>query len=143
MTEYEVVKPLIGGALIGFSASILMLVKGRIAGISGILEGILRPVSGDLWWRIIFILGLCFGGLVMSYFLPERFDLSTNRSLTMLGFAGLLVGVGVHIGCGCTSGHGVCGISRISSRSLIAVPTFMLVGAIVVWAVELYFGIRK
>ena len=138
--EFEIVKPLIGGTLIGLSSAILMLGAGRIAGISGILEGILRPKPNEFLWRVIFILGLCLGGFITSQFIPERFDLTTNRSFELIALAGLLVGVGVHIGCGCTSGHGVCGISRISSRSLIAVPTFMLVGAATVGLVRYLAG---
>jgi uncharacterized protein len=140
MTEFEIIKPLLGGILIGLSSAILMLVKGRIAGISGIFEGILRPKPGETLWRVIFILGLCIGGLTMSFLLPERFVLETNRSLQLIGLAGLLVGIGVHVGCGCTSGHGICGISRISTRSLVAVPTFMTVGAVVVWLVNQMIG---
>jgi len=140
MAEFEIIKPLIGGMLIGLSSAILMLGRGRIAGVSGIFEGILRPRADEVLWRVLFILGLCFGGLVMSFIYPERFNLETNRSIEMIALAGLLVGIGVHIGCGCTSGHGVCGISRISSRSLVAVPTFMFVGALVVWAVENFAG---
>jgi uncharacterized membrane protein YedE/YeeE len=136
MAEYEIVKPLMGGMLIGLSAAILMLARGRIAGISGIVEGVLRPKTGDVAWRVIFLVGLVTGGLVMANLLPERFDLTTNRTIGMTAFAGVLVGIGVHIGCGCTSGHGVCGISRISMRSLVAVPTFMGTGALVVWLVN-------
>lgn len=136
MTEFEIIKPLIGGMLIGLASAILMLGRGRIAGISGIFEGILRPTKGDFLWRVIFILGLSFGGLFMSFIMPERFNLESSRSLEMIGLAGLLVGIGVHIGCGCTSGHGICGISRFSVRSLVAVPTFMLSGAVVVWLIN-------
>ncbi len=138
MVEFEVAKPLLGGVLIGLAASILMLAKGRIAGISGIFEGLLRPKRGEILWRFLFILGLIIGGLIMNQFQPERFNLATNRSIEMIAIAGVLVGVGVHIGCGCTSGHGICGISRISPRSLVAVPTFMGVGALVVWAINFY-----
>jgi len=140
MAEFEVIKPLIGGMLIGLSAAVLMLTKGRIAGISGIVEGVLRPKSGDLMWRVIFLAGLLVGGMVMAMLLPERFDLTTNRTIQMTAVAGLMVGIGVHIGCGCTSGHGVCGISRISVRSLVAVPTFMGTGALVVWLVNQQLG---
>ena len=140
MAEFEVIKPLIGGMLIGLSAAILMLTKGRIAGISGIVEGVLRPKSGDVMWRVIFLAGLLVGGMVMAMLLPERFDLTTNRTIQMTAVAGLMVGIGVHIGCGCTSGHGVCGISRISLRSLVAVPTFMGTGALVVWLVNQQLG---
>lgn len=137
MVEFEIIKPLIGGMLVGLSAAILMLTKGRIAGISGIVEGVLRPKAGEVAWRVLFLSGLIIGGLAMSMLLPERFDLTTNRTLVMTAIAGLLVGIGVHVGCGCTSGHGVCGISRISARSLVAVPTFMTTGAVVVWLVNL------
>jgi len=136
MAEYEIIKPLIGGMLIGLSAAVLMLTKGRIAGISGIVEGVLRPKTGDVTWRVIFLAGLVVGGFVMAMLLPERFDLTTNRTMTMTAIAGILVGVGVHLGSGCTSGHGVCGISRISMRSLVAVPTFMGTGALAVWLVN-------
>lgn len=138
MVEFEVVKPLLGGVLIGLAASVLMLAKGRIAGISGIFEGLLRPKSGEILWRFLFIFGLLVGGLIMSLIQPERFNLDSNRSIEMIALAGVLVGFGVHIGCGCTSGHGICGISRISPRSLVAVPTFMSVGAIVVWAISFF-----
>ena len=140
MAEYEILKPLLGGMLIGLSSAILMLVKGRIAGISGIFEGLLRPIPGEIRWRLLFIGGLCLGGIIMFQFLPERFNLESERSLLMIALAGLLVGIGVHVGCGCTSGHGVCGISRISMRSIVAVPTFMLSGAIVVWLLNQYGG---
>ena len=92
--EFEIVKPLIGGTLIGLSSAILMLGAGRIAGISGILEGILRPKPNEFLWRVIFILGLCLGGFITSQFIPERFDLTTNRSFELIALAGLLVGVG-------------------------------------------------
>ena len=141
MTEFEILKPLIGGMLIGLSSAILLLARGRIAGISGIFEGILRPKPGKTLWRVLFISGLSLGGFAMAMILPERFVLETNRSIETLGIAGLLVGFGVHIGCGCTSGHGICGISRISVRSLVAVPTFMGTGAFVVWLVNLYLSV--
>jgi len=133
VTDFEIIKPLIGGVLIGFASALLMLVRGRIAGVSGIYEGILRPQSGDILWRFLFIFGLVVGGFTMQAMMPEQFNLETSRSIELIALAGLFVGLGVHIGCGCTSGHGVCGISRISMRSIAAVPTFMGVGALVVW----------
>ncbi|PCJ48461.1 MAG: YeeE/YedE family protein [Gammaproteobacteria bacterium] len=140
MSEFEVLKPLIGGMLIGLASAILMLTKGRIAGISGIFEGILMPKSGEISWRLFFISGLIIGGFAMSFVIPERFDLMTNRTIEMIGLGGLMVGFGVHIGCGCTSGHGVCGISRFSPRSFAAVPTFMGTGAVVVYLTNQYIG---
>ncbi len=138
MQEFEVIKPLIGGMVIGLSAAVLMLARGRIAGISGIIEGVLRPKSGEVAWRAIFLAGIICGGFLFSLFLPERFVVEINRTTPMIALAGLLVGVGTHIGCGCTSGHGICGISRFSMRSLVAVPTFMVTGAIVVWLIDHY-----
>ncbi len=138
MVEFEVVKPLVGGMLMGCSAAILMLTRGRIAGMSGIFEGLLRPKSGETLWRVLFMLGLTVGGLIMIQILPDRFNFATDRSIEMMALAGVLVGVGVHFGSGCTSGHGICGISRLSVRSLVAVPTFMGVGAVVVWGIN-YF----
>ncbi len=133
ITDFEIIKPLLGGVLIGFASAFLMLVRGRIAGVSGIFEGLLRPKSGDILWRFLFIFGLTVGGYAMASIMPERFSLETGRSIELIALAGLLVGIGVHLGCGCTSGHGICGISRVSMRSFTAVPTFMGAGALVVW----------
>ncbi|MEE4243833.1 MAG: YeeE/YedE thiosulfate transporter family protein [Kangiellaceae bacterium] len=140
MAEFEIFRPLIGGMAIGLASAVLMIAKGRIAGISGIVEGVIRPKSGDTLWRIIFIAGLLVGGLSMFLLMPDRFALDGARPITTTAIAGLLVGFGVHIGCGCTSGHGVCGISRISLRSLVAVPCFMVSGALVVWLYQLTGG---
>jgi len=138
--DFEVIKPLLGGMVIGLSAALLMLARGRIAGISGIIEGVLRPRPRELAWRLLFLAGIICGGLVLSFVMPERFVVDIGRTTPMIALAGVLVGVGTHIGCGCTSGHGICGISRFSVRSLVAVPTFMLTGAIVVWLVNHYFN---
>jgi len=139
MQDFEVIKPLLGGMVIGLSAALLMLARGRIAGISGIVEGVLRPRPGEVTWRLLFLGGIICGGLVLSFIMPERFVVDINRTMPMIALAGLLVGLGTHIGCGCTSGHGICGISRFSVRSLVAVPTFMTTGAVVVWLVNQYF----
>jgi len=139
MQDYEIIKPLLGGMVIGLSAALLMLARGRIAGISGIVEGVLRPKQGEVAWRVLFLSGIICGGLVLSIIIPERFVVEINRTTGMVALAGVLVGIGTHIGCGCTSGHGICGISRFSVRSLVAVPTFMLTGATVVWLVNRYF----
>ncbi|MDQ7048195.1 MAG: YeeE/YedE thiosulfate transporter family protein [Enterobacterales bacterium] len=140
MQDFEIIKPLLGGMVIGLSAALLMLARGRIAGISGIIEGVLRPKSGEIAWRVLFLCGIICGGLIFSFIMPERFVVEINRTTWMVALAGLLVGIGTHIGCGCTSGHGICGISRFSVRSLVAVPTFMLTGATVVWVVNLYIA---
>jgi len=140
MPEFEIIKPLLGGFLIGLSASLLMLANGRIAGCSGILEGILIPKVNDFSWKSTFIIGLLFGGFIMFKLSPEQFAIHINRSLTVIGLGGVCVGIGTHIGCGCTSGHGVCGISRLSPRSLVAVPTFIFSGAVTVWIMNHFFG---
>ncbi|PKB22086.1 YeeE/YedE family protein [Janthinobacterium sp. 64] len=123
---------LAGGMLIGLAAALLILFNGRIAGISGILGGLLRPRSGDLGWRIAFLAGLI--GTPLLYRLwqalpPVQIDAGTPALIV----AGLLVGVGVRYGAGCTSGHGVCGLSRLSPRSLAATIAFMAAGFLTVY----------
>lgn len=118
---------LLGGVLIGVAASMLLLLNGRVAGISGIVGGLLRPRRGDAGWRIAFVAGLIGAPLVYGLFTalpPVRVDASYGA----LAVAGLLVGVGTRYGSGCTSGHGVCGLSRLSLRSLVATATFMAAG---------------
>ena len=118
---------LAGGVLIGLAAAMLVLFNGRIAGISGILGGLLRPKRGDLSWRLAFVIGLIIAPAAYQMFaaLPaSRIDVSE----VMLIIAGLLVGVGTRYGAGCTSGHGVCGLSRLSARSLVATLVFMVAG---------------
>jgi uncharacterized membrane protein YedE/YeeE len=118
---------LAGGLLIGLAASSFILLNGRIAGISGILGGLLRPARGDVTWRIAFLAGLVAAPLAYALYssLPgARID-AGNGTLVA---AGLLVGLGTRYGAGCTSGHGVCGLSRLSPRSLVATASFMLAG---------------
>ena len=118
----------IGGALIGVAASILLLTQGRIAGISGIAGSLLKAGVPDKNWRWAFVFGLLAGGLVLALVSPQVFVVSTERPLWMMGLAGLLVGFGTQMGSGCTSGHGVCGVSRLSGRSIVATLTFMATG---------------
>jgi uncharacterized membrane protein YedE/YeeE len=110
---------LLGGALIGIAAAMFLLWNGRIAGISGILGGLLRPKTGDLAWRFAFLAGLILAPVIYRLFAPMP-ALQITASTGMLIVAGLLVGVGTRYGAGCTSGHGVCGISRLSPRSIVA-----------------------
>lgn len=117
-----------GGGLIGLSATINLLVVGRVTGVSGIFFGALKPFSGDFLWRVKFVVGLALGGALAALWLEEAFVNTTNRSLPLLLSAGFLVGFGTKLGSGCTSGHGVCGISRLSRRSLIATVSFMAAG---------------
>jgi uncharacterized membrane protein YedE/YeeE len=118
---------LAGGLLIGIATAMLLLLNGRIAGISGILGGLLRPAGGDIAWRLAFLLGLIGAPLVAGLFvtLPA---VQVDAGDAMLVAAGLLVGIGTRYGSGCTSGHGVCGVSRLSPRSLVATAAFMLAG---------------
>lgn len=113
-----------GGVLIGLSASAMILFPGRIAGVSGILGGLMPPRPGDAAWRVAFVLGLLLAPLAASLWrAPSPPGLSTN--ILLLATAGALVGFGARLGSGCTSGHGVCGLARLSPRSLAATATFM------------------
>jgi uncharacterized protein len=118
---------LAGGVLIGAAASMLLLFNGRVAGISGIIGGLFKPAAGDAWWRIAFVAGLILAPLAYTVFakLPES-RVDTGFVATVI--AGLLVGIGTRYGAGCTSGHGVCGLSRLSPRSLVATLAFMATG---------------
>jgi uncharacterized membrane protein YedE/YeeE len=142
MHNFTPLPALAGGALIGLSAAALLLFNGRIAGITGIVGGLLRPTKGDVLWRLLFVAGLGTGGLLMTWLRPGSFDMSLPRSAASLGAAGLLVGFGTRLSNGCTSGHGVCGIGRLSPRSLAATVTFILTGMVTVWAIRTLGGGR-
>jgi uncharacterized membrane protein YedE/YeeE len=131
---------LAGGLIIGIAAAMFVLLNGRIAGISGVLGGLLRPVRGDISWRAAFILGLIGAPLLYAIFteLPRP---QIDAGYAGLIAAGLLVGVGTRFGSGCTSGHGVCGISRLSPRSLVATAAFMLAGFITVYIARHLIGV--
>lgn len=131
---------LVGGMFIGLSASLLLLVNGRIAGISSIVGELLRPGGGDIGWRVAFLLGLITTGVVATLVSPESFAVAVDRHVVWVGLAGLLVGFGTRLGNGCTSGHGVCGLSRLSIRSLIATLTFIGTGALAVFVSKLLRG---
>ena len=133
MHNFTPIPSLVGGMLIGLSASAMLLLDGKIAGISGILAGVLKPIAGDTLWRICFLAGLLTGGMLLRILLPTAFDFGIIRPLPMLTIAGLLVGFGTRLGSGCTSGHGVCGVSRLSARSLVATATFIFTGALTVY----------
>jgi uncharacterized membrane protein YedE/YeeE len=128
----------IGGVLIGIASVALMSINGRIAGISGILAGIFTPRSPDTPWRMAFLLGLLLAPLAYRWLVPAPLPTPTiDASYPTLVVAGLLVGVGTRYGAGCTSGHGICGLSRLSVRSLIATLCFMLAGFAVVALIRL------
>ena len=121
-----------GGLLIGLSAALFVLLNGRIMGISGIVGGLLPARSGDIAWRVLFVVGVLAAPWVYARF-GEIPAMQIDASMLTLVAAGLLVGVGTRIGSGCTSGHGVCGLSRLSPRSLVATLTFMAAGFITVF----------
>ncbi len=131
---------LAGGIVIGISASMFVLLNGRIAGISGVVGGLLKPMRGEISWRTAFIIGLVGAPLLYAMFteLPRP---QIDAGPTGLIAAGLLVGVGTRYGSGCTSGHGVCGISRLSRRSLVATATFMLAGFATVYVMRHLIGV--
>ncbi len=126
---------LLGGVLIGAAAALLILLNGRIAGISGIIGGLLRPAQGDILWRITFVAGLILAPLVYGVFYAWP-QVQVDADYGGLIIAGLLVGVGTRYGSGCTSGHGVCGISRLSPRSIAATAIFMAAGLVSVYLIR-------
>ena len=133
IVEFSWLPALAGGIMIGTASAMLMAFNGRVAGISGILGGLLSRWSPDQWWRLTFLLGLVLGGGIAFYWAPEAFiDITENGTMQVLA-AGLLVGLGTRIGSGCTSGHGVCGIGRLSIRSLVATLVFVGSGMLTVF----------
>ena len=132
MTDFEVIMPLTGGILIGIAASMMLLFSGRIAGISGIFGGMIFQQGKERAWRLSFITGLIAGGILLYTINTEFFENSSGRGILAVNIAGLLVGIGTRIGGGCTSGHGVCGIGRLSVRSIVATVTFVFAGMITV-----------
>ena len=130
---------LIGGAIIGVAVALFVVLNGRIAGVSGILGGLARPQAGDISWRVAFVAGLIAAPLAWGLLaaLPE---IRVDASVSVLVAAGLLVGIGTRYGGGCTSGHGVCGVSRASPRSVAATLAFMAAGFATVYVVRHLIG---
>ena len=127
-----------GGILLGIASAVFILINGRILGISGILGGLLAPKTGDVGWRIAFVLGMLAAPITMSLLTPDDF-ISAPRidaDYVMIVIAGLLVGYGTRLGSGCTSGHGVCGLSRLSPRSMVATGIFMAAGFVIVFVIR-------
>jgi uncharacterized membrane protein YedE/YeeE len=141
MESFTPAASLLGGVLIGLAASGLLWLDGKLAGISGIVGGMLHPERGDVGWRAAFVAGLLAGGMILRIALPAAFTISVREPLPLLLAAGLLVGFGTRLGNGCTSGHGVCGISRGSPRSLVATATFMATGVLTVLLVRHVLGV--
>ena len=126
--------PLLGGLLIGAAVSLMLYLNGRVTGVSGIIYGAtVTPTKGDRAWRWYFISGMLIGGFILKSLRPEAFSGGLPTQDWTLVVAGLLVGFGTVLGSGCTSGHGVCGTSRLSPRSLAATVSFMLAGVIAVF----------
>ncbi|MCB0389966.1 MAG: YeeE/YedE family protein [Bdellovibrionales bacterium] len=138
MTQF--LYPILGGVLIGLSAAGMLWSNGKVLGVSGIVGGALRAKSWDLFWRIAFILGMIVGALLIQ---PSGFSVmseSVDRSLVGVAVGGLLVGFGTTISNGCTSGHGICGISRLSPRSIVATSCFIATGILAVTFINIFFG---
>ena len=123
---FPFVDALVGGLLLGISATLLMLFCGKTAGISGIVGGLISPRVGDVAWRVLFILGMAVGGYIAVTAFNVETVASYNDSTAVIIIAGLLVGIGTKLANGCTSGHGIVGIGRLSKRSLVATLVFML-----------------
>jgi uncharacterized membrane protein YedE/YeeE len=139
MHNFTPLPALLGGALIGLAATLILVFEGKVAGISGIVAGFMRPAPADTAWRGQFLGGLLVGGVLLRLVYPQAFG-PTSASLASVAVAGLLVGYGTRLGNGCTSGHGVCGNSRLSIRSMIATVTFILTGAVTVFVVRKLLG---
>lgn len=129
---------LIGGVLIGIAATLLLALNGRIAGVSSIVGSLFDPVPGDVAWRMMFLLGLMLGA--GAYGIIQPVAIQVTPSILVLVIGGLLVGFGTQLGNGCTSGHGVCGIARLSPRSIVATLVFMINAAITVYLVRHLIG---
>lgn len=136
----EQIKPIVGGILIGFASIGLMLFNGRIAGIAGILKGVLQFPKNDLMWRVSFLAGMIITGVVVSFAMPDFAVVEIKRSFVAYGVAGLLIGLGTGLANGCTSGHGVCGVGRLSNRSVTVTMSFTISGIITVWVINTFFG---
>lgn len=140
MHDFTPIPALLGGVLVGLASALFLLSHGRICGISGIFGGLLRRAADMVPLRIGFLSGLLAGGIALRFLYPAALDSAWSPSLALAIPAGLLVGFGTQLGGGCTSGHGVCGISRLSARSLVATGTFMLTGIASVFVMRLVGG---
>ncbi len=133
MEDFTPVSGLIGGLLIGIAAALLLLLNGRISGISGIVGGLLASRSQDVSWRVVFVVGLVLGAFGYVLATGGAIPVNMQASLPVLVVAGLLVGFGTRLGSGCTSGHGLCGIARLSKRSIVATSVFFGVAILTVF----------
>ena len=130
-----VIQSIIGGSIIGIAVSLLLLFNGKVLGVSGILGELFNHPLSKNYWRLFFMLGLLISPLIYSIFHPiPLIEISSNKLLIIVG--GLLVGFGSRLGSGCTSGHGVCGLARLSVRSFIATMTFIFFGFVTVFVIQ-------
>ena len=130
-----VIQSLIGGSIIGIAVSLLLLFNGKVLGVSGILGELFNNPLSKNYWRLFFVLGLLISPLIYSIFYPiPIIEITSNKPLIIVG--GLLVGFGSRLGSGCTSGHGVCGLARLSVRSFIATMTFIFLGFVTVFVIQ-------
>lgn len=145
LTGFSPVPAAVGGAMIGAAAVLLMALNGRIAGVSGIVAGVLAPLRGegraDFSWRLSFVVGLIAAPLAVSLAQGAPVRIATPHPLWMTALGGLLVGYGTRLGSGCTSGHGVCGVARMSKRSLAATATFMTTAIVTVFVLHRVFEV--
>lgn len=133
MEDFTPVSGLVGGLLIGLAVTLMMLLNGRIAGISGIVGGLATPKAGDTGWRVAFIAGLLLGALAYILAMGGRAPVEVLASPPAILIGGLLVGFGTRLGSGCTSGHGLCGMARLSRRSIVATAVFFGVAMLTVF----------
>ena len=131
----------LGGMLLGIAAALYVILHGRILGISGIISGLLSPKLGDVSWRLSLLLGLLSAPFLASLFFDLHATTVIDADWIAIIVAGLLVGFGAHYGSGCTSGHGVCGLSRLSPRSLVATISFMSAGFLIVFVIRHVLGL--
>ncbi len=136
MENFTPVSGLIGGLLIGLSAALLMLLNGKVAGISGIVYGLLARKGSEVGWRVVFIVGLLLGAFIYMLVTGGALPVDIQASLLVLVIAGLLVGFGTRLGSGCTSGHGVVGIARFSKRSIVATLMFFAAAIVTVFLTQ-------
>ena len=136
MASFDPIPALVGGGLIGLAASLMMLLNGRIAGVSGILGGLLAPAPSDKAWRLAFLAGLIVAPVIAGAVGRPLAEAVMPASWLVIVAAGLLVGFGARMGGGCTSGHGVCGMSRLSTRSIVATMVFMTTAGLTVAVVR-------
>lgn len=130
LTEFTPISASIGGALIGIASAILLVVFGKVAGISGAVQSLLNPLQKGGGWKLVFVAGLLIAGVIVQFVQPDLLVGELDLPLWLIVVAGLLVGVGTSLANGCTSGHGVCGMSRFSARSWVATITFMTIAFI-------------